>query len=259
LYSEKGAQLTSPSIVLPTNFTLEIEWTGQGEMVWHIKNKDDADIIAVMVRGEPGGQEANTAVSGPGGGLGSGGVKVDTSKPVHFALWAQQGRVRAYLEGQRLVDANQVEFGPMDHLYVDFAGYRPNGLRQVRIAESAPDFSAVINATGKYVTHGIHFDTDSDRPKPESAAVLKQVAAGLAKNPNLKLEIDGYTDSVGDDGHNLELSRRRAQAVQSVLAAQFGVDAGRLTASGFGAAKPIGSNDTPEGRAANRRVEFVKK
>ena len=81
----------------------------------------------------------------------------------------------------------------------------------------------------------------------------------MAKNPNLKLEIDGYTDSVGDAAHNLDLSKRRAQAVQTVLVSQFGVDAGRLTASGFGAGKPIGSNDTPDGRAENRRVEFLKK
>ena len=81
----------------------------------------------------------------------------------------------------------------------------------------------------------------------------------MEKNPNLKLEIDGYTDSVGDAAHNLDLSKRRAQAVASVLVTQFGIDAGRLTSNGFGAAQPIGSNDTPEGRAENRRVEFIKK
>jgi OmpA-OmpF porin, OOP family len=89
--------------------------------------------------------------------------------------------------------------------------------------------------------------------------VLKQVAAGLQKNPNLKLEIDGYTDSVGDAAHNLDLSKRRAKAVASALAAQFGIDAARLTVNGFGADKPMASNDTADGRAANRRVEFLKK
>ena len=109
------------------------------------------------------------------------------------------------------------------------------------------------------MTHGILFDTDSDRLKPESAPVIKGVVRGLEKNPNLKLEIDGYTDSVGDAQHNLELSKRRAEAVRSVLISQFGVEAGRLTSNGFGAEKPIGSNDTAEGRAQNRRVEFVKR
>jgi len=152
-----------------------------------------------------------------------------------------------------------VEFPPIVELMVDAAGNHPNGIRSVRIAESAPDFSSVINSTGKFVTHGINFDTDSDVLKPDSAAVIKQVASGLNKNPNLKLEVDGYTDSVGDAKHNLDLSKGRAQAVMSVLVSQFGIDAGRLSANGFGAAKPIGSNDTPDGRAANRRVEFIKK
>jgi OOP family OmpA-OmpF porin len=259
LYAEKDVHLTSPSFVIPTNFTFQLQWTGEGQMVWHFQAKDGHDVLTALVRGEPDGQTANVSVDANGSSLGSGGTQADNSKPVEFALWAQQGRVRAYINGQRLVDVNQVEFGTMDHIYVDFAGYRPNGMRQVRVAESAPDFSTVINSTGKYITHGINFDTDSDRLKPESSAVLKQVAAGLMKNPSLNLEIDGYTDSVGDAAHNLDLSKRRALAVQNVLVTQFGIDAGRLSSNGFGPAKPIGSNDTPDGRAANRRVEFLKK
>ena len=77
-------------------------------------------------------------------------------------------------------------------------------------------------------------------------------------NANLKLLIEGHTDSTGDAAHNLDLSRRRAEAVRGVLMAQFKVDATRLTAAGIGAAKPLDSNDTPAGRAQNRRVEFVK-
>ena len=259
LYADKDVQLTSPSFVIPVNFTFELVWTGQGEMSWHFRDKDNRDVLVATVRGEPDGQQANVSVNGPDGGLGSGGIATDTSQPVTFALWAQQGRVRAYVNGQRIVDTNQVMFGPMDNLFANFAAYRPNGMRSLRLAESAPDFSMVIDSTGKYVTHGINFDTDSDRLKPESSAVLKQVATGLNKNPNLKLEIDGYTDSVGDSAHNIDLSKRRALAVQTVLVSQFGIDASRLTSNGFGQAKPIGSNDTPDGRAANRRVEFLKK
>jgi len=210
LYAAKGVELTSGTFEIPVNFTFELDWTGRGEMAWRLKDKSDTSIIGFNVRGEDNGQEANVSVDGPDGHLGEGGIKVDTSKPVHFALWAQQGRVRAYLNGERLVDANQVKFGPMDHIFVSIGGYRENGLRQLRIAESAPDFSTVINASGKYISHGINFDTDSDRLKPESSAMLKQVAAALTKNPNLKLEIDGYTDSVGKPDHNLDLSKRRA-------------------------------------------------
>jgi outer membrane protein OmpA-like peptidoglycan-associated protein len=164
-----------------------------------------------------------------------------------------------YLNGQRVIDVNEFQFSAINHFDVVEAKFRDVAIHKVRVAATAPDFSSVINADGKYVTHGIEFDAGSDRLKPESAVVLKQIAAALAKDLNLELEIDAYTDSAGDSAHNLELSKWRAQAVRSVLVTQFGISASRLTANGLGAAKPTGSNDTPEGRAENRRVEFVKK
>lgn len=97
-----------------------------------------------------------------------------------------------------------------------------------------------------------------DRLKPESAPVIQAIARGLETNPNLKLQIEGHTNSVGNAAHNLDLSKRRAEAVKTVLASQFKVDASRLTTAGLGASKPIDSNDTPQGRSQNRRVEFVR-
>ena len=261
LYSAGGVQLFSPNFTLPANFTWELEWTGQGETNWHFRDKDDSEVIDVLVRGESDGMTATASASASCdgcGSLGNGTIKTDTSKPVEFGLWAQQGRVRLYLNGERLIDVNQVNLRPITHVFATIGGYRPNGIRKFRLAESAADFSTILASTGKYVTHGIYFDTDSDHLKPESAPVLKQVAAAMDKNPALKLEIDGYTDSVGDAAHNADLSKRRAQAVQSVLVSQFGENASRLSSKGAGAAQPIASNDTAEGRAANRRVEFVK-
>lgn len=259
LYTPNDVSLTSPRIVIPSNFTFQVVWTGIGQMIWRFRDKDDNQVMWAQLNGDDDGQGVTATVTANSEALGGDKIKTDMSQPVEFDLWAQQGRVRAYLNGHRIEDANQVEFAPIFSIEVDSGTNNPDGIRSVRVAESAPDFSSVINSTGKYVTHGINFDTDSDILKPESAAVIKQVAAGLNKNPNLKLEIDGYTDSVGDAKHNLDLSKRRAQAVMSVLVSQFGIDAGRLSANGFGAAKPIGSNDTPDGRAANRRVEFIKK
>jgi outer membrane protein OmpA-like peptidoglycan-associated protein len=232
-------------------------WTGIGQMVWRFQDKDGNQLMWAQVRADDNGATAVAKVVNGSDDLGGDQISTDTSQPVEFDLWAQQGRVRAYLNGKRIEDANQVEFAQIASIEVDISA--PIGIRSVRVAESAPDFSSAINSTGKYVTHGINFDTDSDVLKPDSAAVLKQVAAGLNKNPNLKLEIDGYTDSVGAPAHNIDLSKRRAQAVMSVLVSQFSIDPSRLTSNGFGAAKPTGSNDTPDGRASNRRVEFIKK
>jgi outer membrane protein OmpA-like peptidoglycan-associated protein len=262
LYAAEDVELTSGSIAVPKNFTFELEFTGTGETRWRFRDKDDNDTLDLMVRGEPDEHEANCNVEWSGHStLGAGHVQTSASTnttSIQFAVWVQDGRVRAYLNGQRVVDVNQVSVAAIDHLFVSLAGYRPTGIRKVRIAESAPDPGAMLSSTGKYVTHGIYFDTNSDRLKLESAPVIKQIASALIKNPNLKLEIDGYTDSTGDAAKNLDLSQRRAEAVRQVLTSQFGVDAARLTSKGFGPDKPLGSNDTPEGRAENRRVEFVK-
>jgi outer membrane protein OmpA-like peptidoglycan-associated protein len=134
----------------------------------------------------------------------------------------------------------------------------PLGFTRVRFAESTPDFSHAVMSDGRFVTHGILFDTGSDRLKPESGAVLKSIAAGLQANASLKWKIEGHTDSTGDAALNLDLSKRRAAAVKQVLVSEFQIDAARLTTDGLGATKPLEPNDTPQGRAQNRRVEFVK-
>jgi len=199
--------------------------------------------------------------------LGSGRPQSDFKQPFHYALWVQNGRVRLYINGERVMDVNQVELPELAGFEVRTNGVpdheMPNqnaavGYRSARLAESAPDFSQVISSSGRFATHGIVFDTDSDRLKPDSAAVVKSIARGLETNPALKLLIEGHTDSTGDAAHNLDLSKRRAEAVKSVLESQFNVAAGRLTAAGLGATKPMDTNDTPAGRAQNRRVEFVK-
>ena len=140
-----------------------------------------------------------------------------------------------------------------------FWGGKPSlGYRTVRFAESTPDVSQALLSSGRYVCHGILFDTGSDRLKPESAAAIHSIARALETDPALKLLIEGHTDAVGSAGSNQDLSRRRAEAVKAVLVSQFTVDAARLTTNGLGATRPIDSNDTPQGRAQNRRVEFVK-
>ena len=128
----------------------------------------------------------------------------------------------------------------------------------MRFAESVPDYSQVLTSTGRYIVRGILFDTDSDRIKPESAPAIRQIAKTLEGNPSLKLLIEGHTDSAGDAAHNLDLSRRRAEAVKAALAGQFGIDGARLSAAGLGATMPVESNDTVQGRAQNRRVELVR-
>jgi OmpA-OmpF porin, OOP family len=109
----------------------------------------------------------------------------------------------------------------------------------------------------KIVTHGINFDVDKSSLKPESMGTLNMILRVMKDNPGLKFEVDGYTDNSGQATHNLTLSQERADAVKDELI-KLGIDPSRLTAKGFGDTKPISDNNTPEGKANNRRVEFVR-
>jgi outer membrane protein OmpA-like peptidoglycan-associated protein len=100
------------------------------------------------------------------------------------------------------------------------------------------------------------FDTGSATLQPAAREKLAKISGILLAHPGLTLQIEGHTDSVGSDEFNQQLSERRADSVRDFLAAQ-GVPASGITARGFGKTQPVASNDTPEGRQRNRRVELV--
>jgi len=108
----------------------------------------------------------------------------------------------------------------------------------------------------KLVTHGINFDYNKASIRAESMGTLNMIVQLLKDNPDVKFEIGGHTDSDGDNAYNLKLSQQRADAVKEQLV-KMKIDASRLTCKGYGETKPIGENSTPEGKANNRRVEFV--
>jgi outer membrane protein OmpA-like peptidoglycan-associated protein len=100
------------------------------------------------------------------------------------------------------------------------------------------------------------FDTGSATLKPGAREKLARVAGILLSHPDLKLQIEGHTDSVGDADYNQRLSESRADSVRAYLVAQ-GIAATSVTTAGFGETQPVASNDTPAGRQQNRRVELV--
>ncbi len=105
------------------------------------------------------------------------------------------------------------------------------------------------------VLQNIFFETNLAVITPLSYPALDRVINFMKKNPDIKVEIDGHTDSVGSDAYNQRLSQARAQAVVEYLV-KHGIGRDRLVAKGFGETKPVAPNTTPEGRAKNRRVEF---
>lgn len=102
---------------------------------------------------------------------------------------------------------------------------------------------------------GVQFETGKDVITTESFPILDNVVKVMKNNPAYKLEINGHTDNQGDDAMNLDLSKRRAAAVKKYLAGK-GVEENRMKDQGFGETKPVADNNTAEGRAKNRRVEF---
>jgi outer membrane protein OmpA-like peptidoglycan-associated protein len=114
-----------------------------------------------------------------------------------------------------------------------------------------------LEEAGRARIYGINFDSDSDKIKSESNPTLDKIAGILKAKPDWKMTIEGHTDSQSSAAHNQDLSERRAAAVKTYLQGA-GIDAGRLSTVGFGATKPVASNDTELGRAQNRRVELTK-
>jgi outer membrane protein OmpA-like peptidoglycan-associated protein len=114
-----------------------------------------------------------------------------------------------------------------------------------------------LTASRRTVVYGIYFDFASDRIRRESEPVLNEIAGVMRRNPTWRVDVEGHTDSIGDDADNQGLSERRSAAVKRALI-ERGVEGSRLTTSGFGESRPQDTNDTVSGRARNRRVELVR-
>ncbi len=185
-----------------------------------------------------------------------------------FSIWRQKTRVRIYINENKVLDL-PLAFDPkakynvfkLGGSYMNFASADNKDefmVSKVRYAVGSPDMRSKLITDGKLVTRGITFDVGSDAIKPESFGVLKEIAKVLTENPAVNVKIVGHTDSDGSATANLELSKKRAESVKYALANDFKIDLTRMQADGKGAAEPSEPNTTPQGKANNRRVEFIK-
>lgn len=127
------------------------------------------------------------------------------------------------------------------------------------VAFTADSLTAALLADGSVPLRSILFDTGKASIQRSSLATLAVIIEMLTKNPSLRVEIQGHTDNIGRPATNLALSRARSAAVRDYLISAGGIAEGRLSASGFGDARPLADNSTEEGRAENRRVELVRR
>ncbi|UYQ94138.1 OmpA family protein [Chitinophaga horti] len=188
-------------------------------------------------------------------------------KVAHYAISVQGTRLRIWINEDKVFDLPRGvnTSTPFNQLYfrVETTGGFPDEAFQylvgnIKVAAGLPDTRSKLVTTGKFSTTGILFDVNSDKIKATSHGTLKEIAAVLTENPELKVKIVGHTDADGVPAANVALSKKRAEAVKTYLVEQFGIDATLLSTDGKGASVPVGDNKTVLGKANNRRVEFVK-
>lgn len=143
---------------------------------------------------------------------------------------------------------------------------RPNGGMRTEITEITfpskqppRQIEQSLAQTGRVQVYGIHFNFASATLRPESEPVLQQIAQAMNDHSDWKISVEGHTDNIGGDAYNLDLSNQRAAAVTQALVERYHLSADRFTSVGYGASRPVASNDTLEGRALNRRVELARR
>jgi outer membrane protein OmpA-like peptidoglycan-associated protein len=184
-------------------------------------------------------------------------------KPVRVSIWVQKQRVRVYFNESKIYDVPRLI---PSGLVLDRVRFLEGGeqegfelyISNFRIAFGAPDTRNKLITEGKFVTTGIHFDSGSDKIKADSYGTLKEIAGVLKDNSTVKVKIVGHTDTDGNEKSNLDLSKRRAASIKNSLSGEFGIDASRMETDGKGQTQPVSDNKTTEGKANNRRVEFIK-
>lgn len=195
-------------------------------------------------------------------------IKTNRSYYVFYAADAQSVKVvsakKQRPEGDLYVSLTTVEWDKDDATYkakrgayiaVDIVEVKP--MTQNMVTVKADDMAKSIASSGRVALYGILFDFNKADIQPASKPALEEIAKLLKADAGLALHVVGHTDNVGSYEANLNLSKRRAEAVVAALTAEYGVSASRLTANGVANLAPVAVNSTEEGRAKNRRVELV--
>lgn len=195
-------------------------------------------------------------------------VKADLRDEVleypHVSIAVNKQRFRLWINEVKYIDVPQLvaSGGVLNTLKFHCNGFKDVSeqifISNLKIAEGGVDLRRKLIAEGKVSTNGILFDIGSANIQPQSMGIIHQISQVLKQESTLNLKIVGHTDSDGSDESNRALSDKRAAAVKNALVAIYGIAADRLVSEGKGESEPIGDNATPDGKAQNRRVEFIK-
>ncbi|MBA4747039.1 MAG: OmpA family protein [Muricauda sp.] len=185
---------------------------------------------------------------------------------VHVSIAVNKNRYRLWLNEIKVADLPQFIVKPELINYVKFyvTGIDKQKRQEqvlisnLKIAEGGVDLRRKLMAEGKISTNGIRFNSGSADILPQSMGIIRQISQVLNQDSAMSLNIVGHTDSDGSDESNMKLSKDRAEAVKKALVSVYGISENRLNSEGKGEAEPVADNGTSQGKAQNRRVEFIK-
>lgn len=189
---------------------------------------------------------------------GEGTVAFNMSDFNHIAISFNKRALKFYVNGIRIANIPRCD-APTRFQIFSYSGASEDErfIKNIRIAKGAVPLYDRMMTDGKFITYGITFDVGKATIKPESMGEINRIVTLMTENPDLKFSVEGHTDSTGNPTSNQTLSEQRSQAIVAKLV-ELGIAQDRLTAVGKGQNSPIADNNTDEGRAKNRRVEFVK-
>ena len=247
-------------------FTLEFDFLGGSDeksiycdYIIHLKNIEGEDVATINLNGTASGWAYTSWITASGEQR-----ETRSAAPAkeeewnHVALSFNKRALKVYLNGSRIVNipncARPQYFTLQRSIWADHRNLMTN----VRLCKGAVPLYNRLITDGKIITYAITFDIGKANIKPESMTEINRIAQLMKDNGDLKFEVQGHTDNTGTVAGNQKLSEQRAQAIVNKLV-EMGIEANRLSAKGMGQSAPLADNSTDEGRAKNRRVEFVKK
>jgi len=193
-------------------------------------------------------------------------VTADIRKAVlnqpHISIAVNKKRFRLWVNQKKYIDVPRGVPSGLTSLKFESNNFKDGKERlfisNLKVAKGGVDLRRKLLSEGKISTNGILFDSGSANIQPQSMGIIRQISQVLQQDSNIKLKIVGHTDADGNDATNLELSKKRAAAVKKALVSVYKVASDRLRTDGKGETAPVGDNTTADGKAQNRRVEFIK-
>ncbi len=247
-------------------FTLEFDFLGGSDeksiycdYIIHLKNIEGEDVATINLNGTASGWAYTSWITASGEQRENrSAAPAKEEEWNHVALSFNKRALKVYLNGSRIVNIPNCARPQYFTLQRSYWADHRNLMTNVRLCKGAVPLYNRLITDGKIITYAITFDIGKANIKSESMTEINRIAQLMKDNGDLKFEVQGHTDNTGTVAGNQKLSEQRAQAIVNKLV-EMGIAANRLSAKGMGQSAPLADNSTDEGRAKNRRVEFVKK